>query len=85
MLESFKRRALDESAQGLPEYALLTAAVVVMVVAMGWMWTAGDVFDGIEEWIRDKNAMKTASGTVSHPGGGGGPDIGCGAGIPQCP
>ena len=68
MLAMARQLVLDDSAQGLPEYALLVAAVVAMMAFIGWIWTSGDVFSGIEDWILNKNAIAAPPGSVPAPG-----------------
>lgn len=61
MVEFIKSLWIDEAGQGLPEYALLVAAVVVMVVAAVALFT-GDVrnlFDEIGNYIDTNNAIET--------------------------
>lgn len=62
MFNTLKRMWNDESGQGLPEYALLVAAVVVMVVAASTLF-AGQVqtlFTNIGTYITGNNAIATA-------------------------
>lgn len=62
MINTLKRMWNDESGQGLPEYALLVAAVVVMVVAASTLF-ADDVetlFTSIGTYINSNNAIDAA-------------------------
>ena len=49
----------DESGQGLPEYALLVAAVVVMVVVASLLFTdvAQDLFNDIGDYIQTNSPV----------------------------
>ncbi len=49
----------DESGQGLPEYALLVAAVVVMVVAAASLFAndVKDLFNQIGDYVDGNNAI----------------------------
>jgi len=51
----------DESGQGLPEYALLVAAVVVMVVTASVLLSEpiNDLFSNINEYIGENNELAT--------------------------
>lgn len=63
MVKSIKRFWNDESGQGLPEYALLVAAVVVMVIAATALF-ADDVqglFNAIGDEVSTKGAIKGTS------------------------
>lgn len=65
MVAMLKRMWNDESGQGLPEYALLVAAVVVMVVAASVLFTddVSDLFNSIGDYINDNNAIANAPGS----------------------
>lgn len=49
----------DESGQGLPEYALLVAAVVVLVVVVAALWTDSveQMFNEIEDYIESNGPL----------------------------
>ena len=49
----------DESGQGLPEYALLVAAVVVMVVVASLLFTdvVQDLFNDIGDYIQTNSPV----------------------------
>lgn len=63
MVATLKRMWNDESGQGLPEYALLVAAVVVMVVTASALF--GDdvqtLFNSIGDYVNSENAIEAAS------------------------
>jgi Flp pilus assembly pilin Flp len=63
MISTLKRMWNDESGQGLPEYALLVAAVVVMVVAASTLFApqVSTLFTNIGAYINSNNAIATAS------------------------
>lgn len=64
MVATLKRMWNDESGQGLPEYALLVAAVVVMVVTASALF--GDdvqtLFTSIGNYINGNNAIAAGAG-----------------------
>ena len=59
MVATLKRMWNDESGQGLPEYALLVAAVVVMVVAASTLFAdeVETLFTSIGSYINSNNAI----------------------------
>lgn len=59
----------DEAGQGLPEYALLVAAVVVMVVTASVLFTdeVRQLFDSIGTYINDENAIASGTTTTTTP------------------
>lgn len=59
MLSLIKNLWNDESGQGLPEYALLVAAVVVMVIVASVLFTddVQTLFNSIGEYINTNNAL----------------------------
>jgi Flp pilus assembly pilin Flp len=63
MFSTLKRMWNDESGQGLPEYALLVAAVVVMVVAASTLFApqVSQLFSSVGSYINSNNAIATAS------------------------
>ena len=62
MVKLIKSLWNDESGQGLPEYALLVAAVVVMVVAASILFTdeVSQLFTSIGTYINTENAITNA-------------------------
>ena len=63
MINTLKRMWNDESGQGLPEYALLVAAVVVMVVAASTLFAeeVETLFGDIGTYINNNDAISTAT------------------------
>ncbi len=60
MVKFIKSLWNDESGQGLPEYALLVAAVVVMVVAAAALFGTDvrNLFNGIGQYITNNAPTK---------------------------
>lgn len=65
MLALLKQFWNDDSGQGLPEYALLVAAVVVMVVAASILFTdeVKALFNSIGNYINTNNAITKSKQT----------------------
>ena len=59
MKKGFRRLLRDDSGQGLPEYALLLAAVVVMVVVAASLFTdsAQALFNDVGSYIESESAI----------------------------
>lgn len=66
MVATLKRMWNDESGQGLPEYALLVAAVVVMVVAASTLFT-----DDVQTLFTNIGTYITTSPQAQEVAGGG--------------
>jgi Flp pilus assembly pilin Flp len=61
MVKVIKQFWNDESGQGLPEYALLVAAVVVMVIVAASLFTddVQNLFNSIGDEINSENKITT--------------------------